>query len=112
MNGFVNVLGVTINPMGIFYTFIIVGVCVFFYFGQKSDNKFNIFDAFMADDKTSMLSITFFGTWLSMTWVVIKKTMENNLDISFFNLYALTFAAPVVTRLVTGAVKSFSGSKD
>jgi len=108
--GYVDVMGITINPMGMFYTVIIIGVCFFFYMGQKSDSKFNIWDAFMSEGSTSMLSIVFFGTWVSMTWVILKKGMENTLDVSFLNLYALTFAAPVVTRLVTQAAKTFGKS--
>lgn len=107
--GFSNFFGVTINPMGIFFTLIILAICYFFYKGQKTDNRFNIWDAFMADGKTSSLSIIFFGSWVAMTWVLINKEMKNTLDISFYNFYALTFVAPVITRLVTGAAKAFSG---
>lgn len=96
----------TVSPMGVLLTVLILSISLFFYLGQRGDNRFNFWDAFMSGGETSIVAILFFGSWVGTTWIIIHREISGTLDSAFFNTYCMFWVSPLLARVGIKAWKS------
>jgi uncharacterized membrane protein len=70
------------------------------YKAQKNPNfAFDLFDLVMENGKVSKLAVVFLGAFATMSWVIIRLTIDGKLTDVYYAAYGAIWVAPLITRL-------------
>lgn len=67
---------------------------------RNRDFRFNVFDLIMENDKVSKTACVFMGSFVVMSWVLIRATLDGKLDTTLFAAYGAVWAAPIISRFM------------
>lgn len=72
--------------------------------------NFSIFDLIMENGRVSRLACIFLASFLLVTWVMVRLTLDGKMTEGYFTSYIMTCFAGTVAKLFTGP--SPKGDKD
>lgn len=74
------------------------------YRAHRSDlfREFNLFDLIMENGRVSRLACVFMGSWLVLSYLIIRLQLDGKLTEGYYTAYAAACFAPIVAKLFTG----------
>lgn len=72
------------------------------------DNDFQFSDLLMENHRASKGAVVLMGAFVATTWFFVYYTLAGKMTEGFFGLYAASWIAPVLTRLISAPAVSTS----
>jgi len=63
-------------------------------------NTFNFLDLLMENGRVSKTACVFLGSFMVMSWALIRATLDGKLDSTLFAAYGAVWVAPIIGRFL------------
>lgn len=71
------------------------------FLAHKGDTPFNLLDLLMHEGRADKLACVFMGSWAVHSWIMITLTASGKMSEGYITLYAATWIAPIITKLIS-----------
>lgn len=61
--------------------------------------NFSLFDLLMENGRVSRLACVFMGSWVLLTWIMVRLTIDGKMTDGYFTSYAVSCFAGIVAKL-------------